>query len=161
MGRRPRFTTPLTRVRDALARYVVRPLDVFSRTVRLIIGFSVLVVITTLLLFTNYSSNLAVNYKEGEVVKATVVSPADITTVDLAETERRRAAGREATRPIFVFDSTRGESSAQSFRAAWEEFQQETEKGVKNPQWKGEGGPAVARAIVAHHFDPGLLDTLA
>lgn len=162
MGRRPRFTTPLTRLRDLLARYVVRPLDVFSPRVRLAAGCTFLVVVTTLLLFTNYSSGLSATFKEGEVVKATIVSPADITTVDLQQTELRRFAAREATRPIFKFDGTRGESSAQSFSAAWEELRTETEKSAsKTPAWNGEGGAAVARAIINHHFDRKLLDELA
>src|ERR1700730_13070600 len=143
MGRRPRFTTPLTRARDVVVRYVVRPLDVFSPTVRLMIGCTVLVGVTTLLLFTNYSSGLSANFKEGEVVKATVVAPADITTVDLAQTRKRQDAAREATRPIFKFDSTRGESSAQSFRAAWEELRTDAEnRNARAAPWSGEGGPA-------------------
>ena len=156
MGRRPRFTTPLTRVRDTLVKYVVRPLDVFSPGVRLLIGFALLIVITALLLFTNYSSGLYADYKDGEVVKATVVSPADITTVDISETERRRDAARETTRPVFFLDSTRGESSAQSFQAAWEELRTESEdrNPKTQPTWNGEGGAAVARAIIAHRFDP-------
>src|SRR5437016_12588123 len=109
MGRRPRFTTPLSKARDTVVRYVLRPLDVFPPNVRFAIGFALLILITTLLLFTSYSANLTEDYKEGEVTKATVVSPADITTVDLSATERRRDAAREATRPVFNFDSTRGE----------------------------------------------------
>src|SRR6267142_2319622 len=115
MGRRPRFTTPLTRARDTLVRYVVRPLKVFSPAARFRIGFTLLVVVTALLLFNNYSSALNTDYKDGEVVKATVVSPADITTIDPLETERRRETAREITRPVFFLDSTRGESSAHSF----------------------------------------------
>ena len=161
MGRRPRFTTPLTRVRDTLIKYVVRPLDVFSPAVRFLIGFAVLIIVTALLLFTNYSSSLYGDYKDGEVVKATVVSPADITTVDISETERLREAARQATRPVFFFDSTRDESSAQSFQAAWEELRTESERNQKARRtWNGEGGAAVARAIIAHRFDPEALDRL-
>src|SRR5438128_785041 len=127
MARRPRFTTPLTIARDAFVRYIVRPLDVFPTNVRFLIGFSFLVVVTTLLLFSNYSSSFSENYKEGEVVRATVVSLADINTVDIGETERKRAAAREATRPVFYFDSTRGESSAQSLRAAWEDLRKQSQ----------------------------------
>ena len=114
MARRPRFTTPLTIARDAFVLYVVRPLDVFPPTVRFVIGFTFCVIVTALLLFSNYSSSASEHYKEGEVVKATVVSPADINAVDIGETERKRTAAREATRPVFYFDSTRGESSVQS-----------------------------------------------
>jgi putative nucleotidyltransferase with HDIG domain len=139
----------------------VRPLDVFPRNVRFLIGFTLLVVVTALLLFSNYSSSFSENYREGEVVKATVVSPADINTVDIGETERKRAAAREATRPVFYFDSTRGESSVQSFRAAWEDLRKQSEVHTPaQPVWTGEGGAAVARAIIAHHFDSAELERL-
>jgi cyclic-di-AMP phosphodiesterase PgpH len=164
MARRPRFTTPLTRVRDTLVRYIVRPLDVFPPHVRFAIGFAVLVVVTAALLFSNYSSGFSANYKEGEVVKATIVAPVDINTVNIAETERRRDMARETTRPIFNFDSTRSESSAQSFRAAWEELRsssQNKDSRKSSARWEGEGGAAVARAIVAHRFDNNALDQLS
>jgi putative nucleotidyltransferase with HDIG domain len=144
-------------------KYVVRPLDVFPPNVRFLIGFAFLVVVTTLLLFSNYSASFAEKYKEGEVAKATVVSPADINTVDIGETERKRTAAREATRPVFYFDSTRGESSAQSFQAAWEGLKKQTESPGPNKtqtSWTGEGGAAVARAIIAHHFDSAELERL-
>src|SRR5712692_5048354 len=161
MARRPRFTTPLTIARDAFVRYVVRPLDVFPPNVRFLIGFAFLVVVTALLLFSNYSSGFSENYKEGEVVKATVVAPADINTVDIGETERKRIAARETTRPVFNFDSTRRESSAQSFRAAWEDLRKLSEdRNPGLPTWTGEGGAAVARAIIAHHFDSAELERL-
>src|SRR5947207_5375901 len=162
MGRRPKFTTPLTRLRDTLVKYIVRPLDVFSPSVRFLMGFSILVLITSLLLFTNYASAIYAEYRDGEVIKATVVSPADVATVDIAETDRRRDAAREATRPVFFFDSSRGESSAQSFQAAWDELQTEAERNPKKAshEWKGEGGVPVARAIIAHRFDPEALDRL-
>src|SRR6266699_499862 len=162
MGRRPRFTTPLSRLRDTLVQYVVRPLDVFSPITRFLIGFALLIVITALLLFTNYSSGLYAEYRDGEVVKATVVAPADIATVDVSETERRREAARESTRPVFFLDSSRGESSAQSFQAAWEKLKTALEDGnpKTQPTWNGEGGAPVARAIIAHRFGPDALDRL-
>ena len=85
-----------------------------------------------------------------------MVARADITGVDIAETERRRNAARQATRPIFNFDSTRGESSARSFRAAWEDLEAARSKSktpAKALTWSGEGGSGVARAIAAHNFN--------
>src|SRR6266568_683574 len=98
MGLRPRFTTPLSQARETLGRYLVRPFEVFRPQTRLFVGFGLLVVVTTLLLLNSYSSGLAENYREGDVVTRTVVAPVDITTVDIAETEKRRNAVREATR---------------------------------------------------------------
>jgi cyclic-di-AMP phosphodiesterase PgpH len=162
MGRRPRFTTPLTIVRDTFARYLVQPLDMLSPAGRFYVGFGFLVIVTTVLLTSNWSG-FTKNYKEGEVVNRTIVAPADITTVDRAETEKRRAAAREATRPIFNFDSTRGESSAQSFRESWEDLKSKYENDTARPRsavWKGEGGARVGQAIIAKRFDEHELDRL-
>jgi hypothetical protein len=103
----------------------MRPLMVFKPRTRFLIGCSVLVLLTTLLLLNPHSSSLNENYKEGEVLTRAIVVPADITTVDLAETERRKEAAREATRPIFNYDSTRTETSVQSFLASWDDLKEE------------------------------------
>lgn len=163
MGLRPRFETPLTRLRDHVAPYLMRPFRVLPPRGQLFAGFAVLVVVTTLLLVSGYSSTFSEEYKEGEIVRRTVVAPADINTIDVVETERRRNAARESTRPIFNFDSTRSANSAQSFRAAWQDLQQQVENQTedsKPPVWKGEGGGLVARAIIAHNFDAVQLDRL-
>src|SRR6266545_2424174 len=113
MGIRPRFKTPFSEARDTLARFLIRPLEVFRPETRLVVGFVFLVLITTLLLLNRYSAGLSQDYKESDIVSRTVVAPEDITTVDLKETERRRNAAREATRPVFNFDSSRAENSAE------------------------------------------------
>ncbi len=162
MGLRPRFTTPLTRARDTVARYLISPFETFRPRTRFNIGFAVLVMVTTLLLLSGYSTGFSEEYKEGEVVRRTVVAPTDITTIDILETEKRRETARATTRPVFNFDSTRGASSAQSFRAAWEDLkeQEATKAGDVKPSWSGEGGAAVARAIISHQFDDGWLERL-
>ena len=140
MAIRPRFTTPISQARDKFARYLVRPFDAFQPQTRLYVGFAGLVAVTTLLLVTNVSSGLVQNYTEGEVVNRSVVAPVDITTLDVAETEKRKAAARESTRPIFNYDSTRAESSAQSFRAAWMDLKNQ-KTANHTPAWSGEGAP--------------------
>jgi len=124
MGLRPRFKTPFSAARDKLVGYAVRPLMAFEPRTRFIIGCCALVILTTLLLV-NVSSGFTDTYKEGEVLNKTVVVPADITTIDAAETERRRQAAREETRGVFNFDSSRAETSVQSFRAAWEDLKKQ------------------------------------
>lgn len=93
---------------------------VFQPRTRFLVGCAILVTLTTLLLITNYSSGFNETYKEGEVLGRDIVSPADITAVDEAETERRRVAAREAARGVFNYDSTRAETSVQSLRADWD-----------------------------------------
>jgi membrane-associated HD superfamily phosphohydrolase len=133
---------------------------VFERRTRFLILTALLILLTTLLLQTSHSSALSENYKEGEVLTRAIVVPADIATIDLAETEQRRAVARRATRPIFNFDASRVESSVQSLRAGWEELKKQSSSGNKTPVWNGEGGPAVARAIIAHNFDEDELERL-
>lgn len=162
MALRPRFTTPFSRVRDTFIQYVVRPFKVFSPATRFAIGFGLLVAVTTPLLLSNYSSGFAGEYREGEVVRGSVVARADITGVDIAETERRRNAARDATRPIFNFDSTRGASSARSFRAAWEDLkhQLDSKAAGKDLTWSGEGGVAVSRALASSVLKDEDLDRI-
>ncbi len=78
-----------------------------------------------------------------------MVARADISGFDIVETERRRNAARQATRPIFNFDSTSRRKSARSFRAAWEDLKNQSEEQTpgKALTWSGEGGAGVARAI--------------
>ena len=163
MALRPRFTTPFSRARDTALQYVLRPFKVFKPRTRLLIGFSFLVAITVPLLVSNYSSGYSQDYREGEVIRGNVVARSDVNGFDIAETERRRNAARQATRPIFNFDSTRGESSARSFRAAWEDLNNQTK--AKTPgkalTWSGDGGAGVARALAAHNFDEDDLNRLA
>ena len=156
MALRPRFTTPFSRARDAALQYALRPFRVLEPRTRFLIGFGFLVAVTALLLLSNYSSGFSQDYREGEVIRSNVVARADTSGVDIEETERRRNAAREATRPVFNFDSTRGESSARSFRAAWEDLkaiQAESKTPGKTLTWGGDGGTGVARAIVSHNFN--------
>lgn len=159
MGLRPRFKTPFGQARDKVVAYAIRPLMVLRPRTRFIIGCCVLVLLTTLLLI-DYSTGFSHNYKAGDVLTRTIVVPGDITTVDVLETERRRAAAREATRPIFNFDTSRSETSAQSFRAAWEELRKPGGAAGESTLFSGIGGKALASAIAAHKFNEADLNQL-
>ena len=124
MGLRPRFKTPFSQARDKLVAYAMRPLMLFKPRTRFLIACSVLVLATTLLLLNTHSSTVNENYKEGDVLSRTIVVPADLTAVDLATTEQRKNAAREAVLPVFNFDSSRTETSVSSFVAGWEELKQ-------------------------------------
>ena len=161
MGFRPRFKTPLSQARDKLTAYAIRPLMVFQPRTRFLIGCSVLVLLTTFLLFSNRASSFNENYKLGDVLSRSITAPADLTAVDQAETERRKAAARESTRAVFNYDSSRAEVSVQSFRSAWEGLKKQTNSGQnKSFTWQGEGGPAVAQAIIDHGFDAADLERI-
>src|SRR5215203_1086298 len=161
MGLRPRFKTPFSQARDRLMGYIMRPLMFFRPRTRFLIGCSVLVLLTTFLLFSNRTSNFNENYKLGDVLARSITAPADLTAVDQAETDRRKAAIRESTRAVFNFDSSRAETSVQSFRSAWEDLQKQVTSGNKNFVWSGAGGPAVAETIVSNNFNEADLDRIA
>ena len=161
MAIRPRFTTPFSRARDAIIRVLLKPLNLLQPRTLFLIGFGLLVVLTVPLLLGSFSSGSAQEYKEGDVVRESVVARTDSTGIDIAETERRRNAARDATRPVFNFDSTRGATSARSFRAAWEDLREQSEAAPSQVlTWSGEGGNAVARALAAHSFSQDELDRL-
>src|SRR5829696_3891833 len=162
MGLRPRFKTPFSQARDKLMAYVIRPLMVFQPRTRFLVGCSILVILTTLLLLSNRSSTFNEDYKLGEVLARSVIAPADLTAVDQAETERRKNIARETTRPVFNFDSSRAETSVQSFRSAWDDLEKQVTTAPKQAHiWTGEGGLPVAQAIISHNFNEADLDRLA
>ena len=160
MGLRPRFKTPFSQARDKLIAYATRPLMMFQPRTRFLIGCSVLVLLTTLLLI-NRSASFNDNHKLGDVLTRSIVAPADLTAVDQAETERRKNTARETTRAVFNFDSSRAETSVQSFRSAWDDLKQQSATGEKPLLWSGEGGATVADAILAHRFNEAEIERLA
>ena len=162
MGLRPRFKTPFSEARDKLLAYATRPIMVFQPRTRFLIGCGALVLLTTLLLQTSRSPGINENYQLGEVLGRSIIAPTDITAIDQAETERLKAAARESTRAVFNWDSSRAETSVQSFRSDWEDLQKQTTSGQnKSPVWNGEGGPAVAQAIISHNFDETDFERIA
>ena len=159
MGLRPRFKTPFSQARDKVIAYAMRPLMWFRPRTRFLIGCGILVLLTTLLLLSTRSLSFTENYRPGDVISRSIVAPADLSAADPVETERRKAAARDTTRAVFNFDSSRAETSVQSFRTAWEELQTQTTAN-RPAAWTGEGGQAVARAIIAHNFNEADLERL-
>src|SRR6185436_1883759 len=148
--------------RDKAVAYAIRPLMYFRPRTRFLIGCGILVLLTTLLLLSSRSTGFTENYRLGDVLTRSVVAPNDLTAVDTAETERRKAAARETTRAVFNFDSSRAESSIQSFRTAWEDLEEsQTNLGQnRSAVWTGQGGQAVAKAIIAHNYNDTDLERI-
>ncbi|MDT5295598.1 MAG: cyclic-di-AMP phosphodiesterase PgpH [Acidobacteriota bacterium] len=178
--RRPRFTTPLTEARNRVARVVMSPLRRLRPTTRFLVGFFVLASLTTLLLARTHSALTSAEvYQEGDIVRADVIAPADITTGDPRQTEGRREAARRDTPPVWDYDPARIETAVQSFRASWGTLKQQWEaRGAANgnapnsnaqreatwpgARWPGASADAhgLARALGAHDFDAGALEIL-
>jgi putative nucleotidyltransferase with HDIG domain len=168
--RRQRYTSPMDRARNTLFGVILRPYRWFAPSRRFFIIYGFFVVVTTLLLVNAHSRAFIESYEEGDVARRTVVAPADISVMDWSETEKRRAAAKEATRPVFTFDPVRAESAVQGFRAAWEDLQRQAgaqsnngggnANAKKELKWAGESDPAITAAILAHGFDADELERL-
>ena len=164
--RRPRLTSRLNRARNAALDFAVRPFHWFSPTTRFFLAYGFFVVVTTLLIVTSHSRGFRENYQEGDVVRRTVIAPADINVTDVTETEKRRTANKEAARPVFTFDPTTAEAAVQQFRFAWDDLRRQAEaqgniNGAKKLVWTGEGSGAIVSAIVARRFDADEFQRLA
>src|ERR1044072_9703468 len=103
MGLEPCFKSPLSQPRDKLVSYAIRPFMLFQPRKPFLLLARILITLTTLLLLSGTSSALTETYKEGQVLNRAIVSPADITTVDIADTEQKKAAARKAAHAAFNF----------------------------------------------------------
>ncbi|MEJ7576418.1 MAG: HDIG domain-containing metalloprotein [Pyrinomonadaceae bacterium] len=125
--RRPRFSTSFSALaRAAVARFASRPFKWFSPLTRLLLGCFLLTLVTTLLLAKLNARLPAEIYKEGDVVRANVIAPADVTGVDVGETNRRRDVVIANTPTVWNYDTTLAETQAQKFRSAWNALRQES-----------------------------------
>ena len=88
--RRPKFTNRFTDARNAVVQRFVRFRDWFRPTTLFLFGFTFLTLVTTLLLAQIHTQLTAQAYNEGDIVRASVVSPADITAVDERATQTSR-----------------------------------------------------------------------
>jgi putative nucleotidyltransferase with HDIG domain len=71
-------------------------------------------------------------YREGDILRESIISPSDITFVDEKETERLRQEARNKTKPIFVIEPTRSENAVQNFRLFWEKLSKKVENSNTN-----------------------------
>lgn len=173
-GRRPRFNTRMSAIRNAAARMIAAPLYRLPPVARFLSGLLALAVLTTLLLAWTHTQSPVDLYEKGDVVRVDVISPADVTAENEEETARRRADAMEATLPIWSYYPTRAEDATQKFRSSWESLRTRSERrraiesnsNILNPSrfdipWEGPGNRlAAGRAIIAHRFDEATLERL-
>jgi putative nucleotidyltransferase with HDIG domain len=175
--------TSFSKMRKSAGNYISQPLAKLSENQRFWLGFALLCLITTFLINNPFLRSKVEQYQEGDIARESVISPADISVKDEAETEKNLRATREAVRPIFRFESNRAEESVQSFRSAWESLQRKTENGNANsranvnsksenhrtngnskfelsPQWTGEGGAELGKVFAARRFSSNELEAV-
>ncbi len=137
------------------------------------IGFVFLCLTTTFLISNPFWRPAAEQYKEGDIARESIISPADIFVADAEETERKRRTVSESVRPIFTFDANRAAEAVQSFRSAWEILQRKNENSsnktntnskadalAQQQQWTGAGGAEVGKIFAARSFSTNELDAI-
>jgi putative nucleotidyltransferase with HDIG domain len=147
-----------------------RPLGKLSPDQRFWIGFAFLCIVTTFLIHNPFwRTDAGQVYKEGDIARESIISPADIYFVDEAETERIRETARNSVTPIFSYEPKRADEAAQSFRSAWENLQRKSSAGNSNransnahgeTAWSGAGGPDLVRIFTARTFSTNEMEAV-
>lgn len=161
--------SPVTEWRKWLAEVAAKPFARLSERQRFWLGFVFLCIVTTFLIhnpFWRGGSDQA--YKEGDVARESIISPADIYFVDPEESERLKNEAKEAIKPIFRFESNKADQAVQGFLSSWEKMQRNREPVAKNtnsdsrgePRWTGAGGPDVGKIFAARQFSRNELDAV-
>jgi putative nucleotidyltransferase with HDIG domain len=174
----PNLASPFAQTRNRLARFFSRPFRNLSQTQVFWIGFALLTILTTFLIQNPFWQSAGEIYKEGEIVRESIVSPADISVTNTTETEKLRQASRESVRPIFTFESNRVDQIVQNFRSSWEQLKNKNEASNANAksnsnskansnannkpeiQWTGAGGAEVGRIFASRTFSSNEIEAV-
>jgi putative nucleotidyltransferase with HDIG domain len=164
------FNTPGNRVRKALGRYVLQPIENVPENQKFWLGFTLLCLITTFLIHNPFWRTTTEQYKEGDIASESIVSPADITVIDEDENKRIRESVRSGVTPIFTFEAKRADEAVQSFRSAWENLSRNVNTSNTNSpneahlkpqgQWTGAGGTELGKIFGARKFSSNELESV-
>jgi putative nucleotidyltransferase with HDIG domain len=172
------LATPLFKIRQSARQFFARPFENLSEKRRFWLGFAFLCLLTTFLINNPFWRTAAEPYKEGDIARESVISPADISVNDAEETERIRESARGSVQPIFVYESKRADEAVQSFRSAWENLARKNENADANVRtnansktnggekseaqiaWTGAGGAEVGKIFAARKFSTNELEAV-
>jgi putative nucleotidyltransferase with HDIG domain len=173
--RLPELASPFTKVRKAITKFFTRTFENFTSVQRFWAGFAFLCILTTLLINNPFLRVSGEQYKEGDVARESIISPADIIARDEEATEASRKAAREKIPPIFRLESNKSEQTVQRFLSAWEKLQRhgETQSNSNDrankqsnsdqkaeTHWIGAGGAEVGTVLAARNFSRNELDAV-
>lgn len=127
------LTPPPARWRKAIGGLLSKPFDALSIGQKFWLGFGFLCIVTTLLLNNPiWRASGETSFKEGDIARESIISPADIYFVDEEETARIRETAKESVRPIFSSVPKRADEAVQSFRTAWESIERKNAATASN-----------------------------
>jgi putative nucleotidyltransferase with HDIG domain len=164
--------TPTTRMRERITGPLLRPFEALSPDQRFWLGFAAVCILTTLLISNPlWHISSETQYKEGDVVRESIVSPADIYFTDAEEDHRLRKAARDSVKPIFRYESGKAEQAVQRFVSSWETLQRHGKVEVANAKsansnikaethWVGAGGSDVGKVLSSRSFSRNELEAV-
>jgi putative nucleotidyltransferase with HDIG domain len=162
---------PSTRLWERVSGAAIGPFRSLTDDQRFWIGFVTLCIVTTLLINNPlWHASSRPQYKEGEVARETIVSPADIYFTDADETERLRKEARDGVKPIFRFESGKAEQAVQQFLSSWESLQRRggspantraaNTETRSETHWVGAGGVEVGKVLSSRPFSRNELEAV-
>ncbi len=164
------LATPFTKFRKTVSDYVSRPFESLSEDQKFWLGFVLLCLLTTFFINNPFWRSTTEQYKEGDVARQSIISPADITVTDTETTDKIKQSAVDSVYPIFTFESNRAEEAVQSFRSAWESLARKTDNSNANfkantnnkpdAKWTGAGGEELGRIFAARRFTNNELDSI-
>ena len=163
--------SPVTVWREWLFGLVARPFARLSDGQQFWIGFAILCLLTTLLIYNPlWRVSGEQQYQEGDIARESIISPADVYFVDQDEFERQKADAKNAIKPIFRYESNKSEQAVQGFLSSWEKLQRHggdsgpqkaSNSDLKNEMhWPGAGGPDVGKVLASRTFSRNELDVV-
>ncbi|MEP6848875.1 MAG: HDIG domain-containing metalloprotein [Acidobacteriota bacterium] len=165
------LTPPTTKWRKKISDAVMKPFRLLSGDQRFWLGFVLVCVVTTFLVFNPFArSSSDQGYKEGDIARETIIAPSDIYFSDDEATERRKSAAKDEIRPIFRYESNKAEQAVQQFVSSWESLQRHgggtsdqkpTNSDAKTEtHWSGAGGTEVGKVLAARPFSRNELESV-
>ena len=157
---------------DKVYAVVAMPFRALSRDQRFWLGFAIVCLITTLLIDNPlWRASSEHVYKEGDIVRESIIAPSDVFFSDTDDTEKRRAEARDQTKPIFRYESKKSETAVQTFLSAWEKLQRRGIGEASNSKpansttkpetfWTGAGGVEVGKIFAARTFSRNELEAV-
>ncbi len=148
----------LDKYRLKAIEYISRPFSVLTNNQKFWIGFVLVTVITTLLINNPIWGTTGYDYKEGDIARESIISPADITVIDEKETALTKQSAAQGIRPIFTYEADADEKAIQSFRSAWEKLKENSAKSDSNSnttneiRWTGAGGEELGKIFASRSF---------
>lgn len=164
------LSSPVTEWRKWLFDIAARPFASLSDDQRFWLGFATLCILTTLLIHNPlWHFSAGQTYKEGDIAREGIISPADIYLTDPEESERLKTEAKDSIKPIFRYESNRSEQAVQGFLSSWEKLQRHGSEGnqkVANTDtkgethWTGPGGPEIGKTLASRTFSRNELEVV-